>query len=288
MSDPVEVAGFKCQIEENADFKERDEVAVNQKFKFNINQLDSRESAFESNSFNALADVDNMDAGLLEDSREIETEVAEELDIQNSKFESSKNQIQAEVSDTDVVLNSKDFFINPKVVETPTFSLTNSVLKFKIPQTLEVEIKEDQILAFSPTKATESTQGAKVLGDHKPDFEFKISGIQEDFVTNSVIGSPSTTLAVVSLVNGNPSSSIIHDFKSRDNSPHSAISLNFKKTILKKDKNFFTKKNESPGSKHILFKELQALGPVKDLPRRKIADHKEKIGLKGSSSLFSH
>ncbi|PKU76504.1 hypothetical protein MA16_Dca001108 [Dendrobium catenatum] len=242
MSDPKESAYFKCQTKNNADFKERDEVAVNQNFKFYTNQLYSRKSDFESNSFNALAEVEIMDTGLLEDSREIETVVTKEMDIQNSK-----HQNLADILDTDAVLNSKDFLINPKVVETPVFSHMNLV----ITQNMEAEIKVDQISALSTIKATESTQSADVLGAHKPDFECKNFGIQEEVVTNYVIEPPSTTLAAGSKVIGNPSSCIIPGFISRDNSPHSAVILNFKKTSLKKDK-----KNESSGSKHLLFKEL--------------------------------
>ncbi|KAI0522509.1 hypothetical protein KFK09_004888 [Dendrobium nobile] len=62
MSDPVEGAG---QIEGNARFKEGEEVVVNQNFKIS---KDFRDSIFESNSFKILAEVDNLNAGLLGDS----------------------------------------------------------------------------------------------------------------------------------------------------------------------------------------------------------------------------
>ncbi|PKU68940.1 hypothetical protein MA16_Dca002208 [Dendrobium catenatum] len=66
----------------------------------------------------------------------------------------------------------------------------------------------------------------------------------------------------------------LKNFGSQDNVTESVIK--FPSTTLEDFES-----NDSPGSKHVLFKELQALGLVKELPRRKIAELKVKNDLKG-------
>ncbi|PKU74441.1 hypothetical protein MA16_Dca003644 [Dendrobium catenatum] len=104
------------------------------------------------------------------------------------------------------------------------------------------EIKED---TKEGVNAADSTHGAEIQGANKPLFEFKIADFQE------VSATPLTELAAKSIINADP---IIK----------SANDPEFKN-----------------GSKHSLFKELQALGPMKDLPRRRMAEIKVKNGMRG-------
>ncbi|XP_028556337.1 uncharacterized protein LOC110111648 [Dendrobium catenatum] len=225
MSDPVVIAGSKSQLEETAGFKEGDEGAVNQNLNFKLDQQASRNSVCLSNSFNALADVDNVVADVLNETSKIGTVVSENLDSQISDFESSKKLFQPEISvSTKAVQFSNDTLINPKVVENqvPAFSTTYSAIKFKIPQTLEEEKEAESALSHSTTQGAEVSPSttltaaphlndAEVLGTHKTESE------------------PSTTLVADDNVNVNNTHTTIHD----SSSPPSAISLNFKKRAAK-------------------------------------------------------
>ncbi|PKU83971.1 hypothetical protein MA16_Dca006446 [Dendrobium catenatum] len=179
-------------------------------------------------------------------------------------------------------LNYEFRLADPVEVECNNLNLNNNLnsnSEFKIPEIVEA-IKEG-------VDAADSTQVAKIQGTNKPFFELKNADFQEEIAT------PLTDLAAVSSINVDPiiNSATDPELKNsvcilRDTSPLSNISLTFKKIALKKDNSLF-KKSKSPGSKHTLFKELPALGPVKDLPRRKMARIKVKNGMRGSSSLLS-
>ncbi|PKU67876.1 hypothetical protein MA16_Dca019402 [Dendrobium catenatum] len=158
-------------------------------------------------------------------------------------------------------------------------SILNSNSEFKIPEIVEA-IKEGVDVA-------DTTQVAEIQGANKPLFEFKNADFQEEIATPLIDLATITSINVDQIIN----SAIDTELKNifcilRDTSPLSDISLTFKKTALKKDNSLF-KKSKSPGSKHTLFKELQALGPVKDLRRRKMAEIKVKNDMRGSSSLLS-
>ncbi|PKU60516.1 hypothetical protein MA16_Dca028500 [Dendrobium catenatum] len=172
---------------------------------------------------------------------------------------------------------------------------SNSKSEFKIADNVD-EAKGTGYNKPDPlgSDSTEPNIIADMLGDFKSNFEFKNSDDQEEVkeATNSenelVVGpnlndlmakSPSTKSVEFSEMVDNIDSV-------RDTSPTSEISLNFKKTVFKKGKSCSNKTSGSSDSKHILFKELQTLGPVKDLPRR-LGELKMKNNIKGSS-LLSH
>ncbi|KAI0492066.1 hypothetical protein KFK09_026331 [Dendrobium nobile] len=131
----------------------------------------------------------------------------------------------------------------------------NSYPEFKIPDNGE-GIKEGGDEDTRETVPTDPYLFVKIQGSNKPEFEFKNSDAQEEHLKDV---------------------SSINIGLLKDSSPFSDVCLNFKRSSFKK----VAKEYKSPGSKHTLFKELQALGPVKDLPRRKTTDNKVKNDLKG-------
>ncbi|PKU81672.1 hypothetical protein MA16_Dca019670 [Dendrobium catenatum] len=193
--------------------------------------------------------------------------IVEPLVAQNSNFDFNPSQALVAENNADIVDNGMviDPFENAKIFVDQTLIAEDLKIQnsnFEIPQIQE----EDKEADNSETK---------LLADQTLNDLLTKSKFVE--VQNSVL-TPTNATRTFEMDDINEVTKGVYN----ETITPSTISLKFKKIVLLKDN---TKENGSFGSKHKLFKELQALGQVKDLPRSRIADLKMKNFMRGSSHL---
>ncbi|PKU67101.1 hypothetical protein MA16_Dca008890 [Dendrobium catenatum] len=129
-------------------------------------------------------------------------------------------------------------------------SVQNSKVEFKMAQIMEGKAAKLKYVALSVT--AEKNDGSKESFNEVGGLRGAILAIEPKFIT-----------------------------------PSSEVNLNFKKAIFVKDKTIIYKDGYYSNSKHKLFKELQSLGMLEDLPTKRIADLRLRNS-KGGSSPLAH